>query len=609
LETVDFIILNFTEMNKWWVRMQHQGPVRERDKREKERLDLRILVGTNLVRLSQLDGVTLESYKEKVLPRTLEQVVNCKDQIAQEYLMEVIIQVFPDEFHMHTLENFLHTCTELQSGVDVKSIFIAMADRLAKYAQSTPEGIPEQIKIFNTFTKYVAKLIHNQTAMELKDILSLQVALLNFAIKCYPDRLDYVDHVLAFCANLLTKLGGTKKLDKAGVTHVVKLLLLPLDAYKNVLVVLDLANFADLMAFLERPTRKTVALSIVKNMIENNTRVQDVDKVEKLYNFIMPLLKDPAENEPADEVDESDEDFAEEQRYIARLVHLYQNDSTDQLFQMFLISRKFYGKGGTKRIKFTLPSLIFRALQLAIRIQHEAVEGAQVTVKQVFKFIHESLGVLQPHAAEITLRLHLQSAQAADKCGSETIAYEFVTQAFVVYEEELGADSRAQTTALHLIISTLHTLKSFGEDNRDTLMTKAAQYSAKVMKRQDQALAVARVSHLFWGPNDTDNKNSRRCLECLQRALNCAKEAVTSSSSNVVLYVDILNEYLYFFEKQNPEINVKYISGLIALIKSQLEEAQVDDHTRAFFRNTCAHIKLVASSSGENAARYAEIVL
>ena len=45
-------------MNKLWVRMQHQGAVRDRDKREAERLDLRILVGMNLVRLSQLEGIT-----------------------------------------------------------------------------------------------------------------------------------------------------------------------------------------------------------------------------------------------------------------------------------------------------------------------------------------------------------------------------------------------------------------------------------------------------------------------------------------------------------------------------------------------------------------------
>lgn len=53
-------------MNKLWVRLQHQGHSRDREKREAERKELRILVGTNLVRLSQLDGVDLKIYQKVV---------------------------------------------------------------------------------------------------------------------------------------------------------------------------------------------------------------------------------------------------------------------------------------------------------------------------------------------------------------------------------------------------------------------------------------------------------------------------------------------------------------------------------------------------------------
>ena len=56
-------------------------------------MELRILVGTNLVRLSQLENVEVDTYKRIVLPGILEQVVSCRDAIAQEYLMECIIQV------------------------------------------------------------------------------------------------------------------------------------------------------------------------------------------------------------------------------------------------------------------------------------------------------------------------------------------------------------------------------------------------------------------------------------------------------------------------------------------------------------------------------------
>ena len=62
-ESVHFILTNFTEMNKLWVRLQHQGHTRDREKREAERRELRILVGTNLVRLSQLEGVDLRVYQ------------------------------------------------------------------------------------------------------------------------------------------------------------------------------------------------------------------------------------------------------------------------------------------------------------------------------------------------------------------------------------------------------------------------------------------------------------------------------------------------------------------------------------------------------------------
>lgn len=44
--------------------MQHQGHSRDKEKRERERQELRLLVGTNLVRLSQLDSIDIEKYKK-----------------------------------------------------------------------------------------------------------------------------------------------------------------------------------------------------------------------------------------------------------------------------------------------------------------------------------------------------------------------------------------------------------------------------------------------------------------------------------------------------------------------------------------------------------------
>lgn len=63
--------------------------------------------------------------------------MSCRDAIAQEYLMECIIQVFPDEFHIQTLNPFLKSCAELQADVNVKNIVISLMERLATFSQRT----------------------------------------------------------------------------------------------------------------------------------------------------------------------------------------------------------------------------------------------------------------------------------------------------------------------------------------------------------------------------------------------------------------------------------------------------------------------------------------
>ncbi|KAI9050767.1 hypothetical protein LZ554_004886 [Drepanopeziza brunnea f. sp. 'monogermtubi'] len=141
-DSISFTLTNFVEMNKLWVRLQHQGHSREREQRTQERKELQLLVGNNLVRLSQL--VDLETYKNVILQPLLEQVVQCRDVLAQEYLLEVITQVFPDEFHLHTLDQFLAAVSRLNPHVNVKVIVIALMDRLSAYAARESEASPEE---------------------------------------------------------------------------------------------------------------------------------------------------------------------------------------------------------------------------------------------------------------------------------------------------------------------------------------------------------------------------------------------------------------------------------------------------------------------------------
>jgi vacuolar protein sorting-associated protein 35 len=74
----------------------------------------------------------------------------------------VVIQVFPDEFHLNTLDQFLSAVARLHPMVNVKNIVIGLMDRLSAYAaRDTAPDSPEErqakeaenlIKLLNNLT-------------------------------------------------------------------------------------------------------------------------------------------------------------------------------------------------------------------------------------------------------------------------------------------------------------------------------------------------------------------------------------------------------------------------------------------------------------------------
>lgn len=617
VDAVEFVLQNFTEMNKLWVRMQHQGPAREKEKREKERSELRDLVGKNLHVLSQLEGVDLDMYKDMVLPRILEQVVNCKDELAQYYLMDCIIQVFPDEYHLQTLETLLGACSQLQAMVDVKTVMSQLMERLSNYAASTPQMLADylQVEAFSKLSDAVVKVIESQPDMPLVGAVGLHVSLLTFTLRVHVDRLDYVDQVLGACVKKLEGVGKVR--DTKATKQIIALLSAPLEKYNNVVTVLTLTNYPKVMEYLDYGTNKVMAVVIIQSIMKNGTFIMEADKVEALFKLLREIIQDSDGAPSVDEIDE--EDFMEEQNLVARLVQMLTNKDIGEMFKILTTAKKHFLKGGPKRLGYTLPPLVFSTLKLVrlLQPQGENAEAEEngVSPQKVFQFLLQTVEALSAvPAPELALRLYLECAEAANDCDLEPVAYEFLTQAFVLYEEEI-ADSKAQVTAIHLIIGTLQRMRVFGVENRDTLTHKATGYSAKLLKKPDQCRAVYACSHLFWVEAEGGVQDGERVLLCLKRALRIANAAqqmasVTKGSGGpVTLFVEILNKYLYYFEHGNQHITTEVIQGLIELIMTEMqsENSSQDPTVDAFLASTLRYIRF-QKQKGENATeRYAAI--
>lgn len=612
-DAVEFVLQNFTEMNKLWVRMQYQGPAREKERREKERSELRDLVGKNLHVLSQIEGVDLDMYKETVLPRVLEQVVNCKDELAQYYLMDCIIQVFPDEYHLQTLDTLLGACPQLQSSVDIKSILSSLMERLSNYAASSSEVLPDflQVDAFSKLNTAIGKIIEAQPDIPVLAVVTLYSSLLTFTLHVHPERLDYADQVLGSCVNKLSIVGKVD--DSKATKQIVALLSAPLDKYNDVITALKLSNYSRVMEYLDYETNKIMAKIIIRSIMKNETHISTGDKVEALFELIQGLIKD-ANGSAFEEDDE--EDFKEDQNAVARLIQMLHNSDPQEMFKIIKIVGNHILTGGVKRLSFTVPPLIFSSLKLIRRLHNQDTDkpgdDTEGTLKKLFQLLNQLIeALLNVPAPELALRLYLQCAEAANDSDLEPVACEFFTQAYVLYEEEIS-DSREQVTALYLIIGTLQRMHVFGVENRDTLTHKATGYSAKLLKKPDQCRAVCACSHLFWANDQDGVRDVERVLLCLKRALKIANaaqqmaNATRGSGGSAMLFIEILNKYLYFFEKGNNQISVNTIQDMMELITTEMhsDNCATDPAAEAFFESTLRYIQFQKQKGGAVSERY-----
>ncbi|CAB3254566.1 unnamed protein product [Arctia plantaginis] len=613
-DAIDFVLMNFAEMNKLWVRMQHQGHSRDKERRERERSELRILVGTNLVRLSQLESVTVDDYRRLVLPGILEQVVSCRDAIAQEYLMECIIQVFPDEFHLANLQPFLKSCAELQPGVNIKNIIIALIERLATYSQRNEgninlsvvleDGKEQEVQLFEVFSDQVAAITQSRTDMPPEDMLSLQLALLKLAQRCHPDKLNYVDRVLAhtdkICIDIHTASGKTHLEHNTPVfKELMKILKLPADHYKNILTLIKLQNYSPLIKHLNHPGRIMIAVHLINDVLESDCLISTPEDVESVLSMLDVLVKDQPDQSTA----EPDlEDFMEEQGLLARLIHHFKSESADLQYLILSAARKALQGGGARRIQHTFPPILFHAYRLAF-LYNELKDQDEMWEKKcqkIFQFCHQTISMLvKAELAELPLRLYLQGALAISEIGfanHETIAYEFLSQAFSLYEDEIS-DSKAQLAAITLIIATFEQINCFGAENAEPMRTQCALAASKLLKKPDQSRAVALCAHLFWkAPKDGKQwalSDAVRALDCLKKAARVAQQCM-DGGVQAQLLAELLGRYALLRERGNASLTTNLIEAVIQKIREELanlDQSEEVEQISKHFHNTLHHLK------------------
>ena len=609
-DTIKFILQNLEEMNRLWIRLSHGISPSEKIVREKERNELKILVGENITRLSSLNGMTNELYENTILPKIINILLETKDKLSQQYLMECIIHAFPDDYNIKCMEKILEVIKQLVPEVDVYSLFITLMEKLAKFVSNSNDD-PKEIlkdteKIFNLLKSSFDELLNkdsNNENMDIMLILDLEVAFMKFTISCCPpeNKLENVNYILSSSINIL-KL-SQNKLSDDGIKKILSLLSSPLESE---LSLFDITHFPILMDYLDFSSRKNLGLKIIESLV-NGTSKEKLDteeKVTKLLAFIKPLLEDSNENENEDEIE-----FESEQNIVAKLIFVICAKEPENLVKIYSNLKNIFNNGGNKRKKYTLPTLANSIINLCYRISDaydyknnlipenrknpifkmnlELIDISKIDsddlffklLLEIYKLLNETITIINELNQEMAFKLYLQAASQVNSINSDRQNFEescasFINAAMGIYQE-----GKEQNFNMLITLSgSILTYTILSNDTLSQIINSLFNSAQKFSKRVEQCNSMLIISNLYYSLLGDKNK----VLDCLKKASRFAKFAM-SNPSHLFLYIDILNKILYYIEIDDTDfISLDFIEEVIEDIKNHIETIKMENKNSDF---------------------------
>lgn len=178
--------------------------------------------------------------------------------------------------------------------------------------------------------------------MHIQDVTALLVSLTKLSLSCYPSRQHYISQVLNFAREKTLQYADTADLlHPQTLGNLRALLLAPITTYPSVLQLFSLEGYEDLLRVQPFATRRSIAHAVVHSVLKNETVISTPEQIDSVLGLCHVLVKDQKDagvgmsTHPAKSHRERNmEEMAEEQGWIARVVHLFRSDDLDVQFSV-----------------------------------------------------------------------------------------------------------------------------------------------------------------------------------------------------------------------------------------------------------------------------------
>ena len=636
-DTLKFLIQNMDEMNRLWIRLGTDVMGNEKILRDKERVELKILVGESINRLSSLDGLTIDLYEKEVLPKLIQIILDSNDVLSQQYLMECIIHAFSDSYNIKCIELILNTLSRLNPGVDIKGLFISLMEKLAKFiTDNSGEDASEEDKnlvsaatnVYPVLLQYFDRL-QKETFMlgenmDILKLLDLNSAFMKFSIKCKDiDVLASINHILTSTLGCLRQTA--RRLSNDGIKKLSKLLAVPLESNHSLF---DMNDFDGLILFLDYSMRKNLGLKIIQSLYKDKSKekLDSVEKVQKLLKLIKPLITDVE-----DALEEDNYTFESEQNEVSKMIFVVNSQDPEVIYEIYGELKNVFVDGGANRRKITLPSLANCVIGFCHKLSlaydnknglvseeikknpyaNESINYIDISkidsdetfyklMLNVYKLLNDIISIIAQENPENAFKLYLASASQVNSIQSDRNNFEeacasFMNAAMNIYQEG-KYDQNIKYSLLSQVVGYLLSFTILGNENVENIIKILMESGTKMAKRGDQFNSMLSIGEIYY----LVIKDGNKVNECIAKARKYADFAMTNPQ-NLVLFVELLNKFLYYVENGDEIISIKseQIDDIIELIRNHIQtiknEVSMDSSflpdIEKYFDNTIEIIK------------------
>ena len=392
-DTLKFLLQNMEEMNRLWIRLLIGVSGKEKIERQKEREELKILIGESISKLSSLESLTQEIYELQILPKLLKIILDSKDVLSQQYLMECIIHSFPNSYNIKCMEMILETMTKLVDGVDISTLFMSLMGKIGKYFGENLNNknnmeinnILESAQnvypiLLNNFEIIINANINDENLikdnekennkkqniinMPLIKLLELIFSFMNFSIKCSPEDQKFkgVEKILNSTVEIVSKFKNKYDIAKKQINDeekkkICEILLSPLEGYINIF---SIESYNKLLEYLDYKRKKSIAIEIINTLVNNINspsmiKLDSIENLQKIIKYIQPLLSDSKnKNEQIDDIF-----IIEQEQYIVcKIIYIINSINPEIIYEIYNQLKNIFSYGGSNRRRFTLPTLV-----------------------------------------------------------------------------------------------------------------------------------------------------------------------------------------------------------------------------------------------------------